>query len=141
MAAADVVCSEPDGQCICRLGAAGLKCESCQENFFGLSASGCQACNCDPLGAARLQCNVTTGVCSCKQGIGGDKCDQCVPAFYNFSSAGCMSMSKPYFLPCCLFIFILCRHCQDVTATQMVQLMYSVIWVPVDALAKLGQAD
>ena len=106
MGAADDDC-QPNGQCICRVGAAGLKCDSCQEESFGLSANGCDSCNCHPLGSTSLQCNLTTGMCSCKPGVGGDKCNECLLGFYKFSSLGCSGELTPDLYICTSLLLLL----------------------------------
>ena len=71
------------GQCQCKENVIGIKCDTCKEGFFSLSASnpqGCSSCNCNTDGTveANIACHTTTGQCSCKANVMGLKCDQCV---------------------------------------------------------------
>uniref|UniRef100_H9H689 Agrin n=1 Tax=Monodelphis domestica TaxID=13616 RepID=H9H689_MONDO len=78
-------CDPTSGQCSCRPGVGGLKCDRCEPGFWNFrgivtdSRSGCTPCNCDPGGAVRDDCEQMTGLCSCKEGITGMKCSQCPP--------------------------------------------------------------
>ncbi|CAD7085668.1 unnamed protein product [Hermetia illucens] len=38
----DSWCDPGDGQCVCKVGVVGLKCDECQEEFYGLTAAGCE---------------------------------------------------------------------------------------------------
>ena len=80
---------DSDGQCSCRAGVGGSKCDSCLPNLFGFDGDdGCQDCGCDPLGAADLQCD-PSGQCVCKEGVEGEKCDRCQRGYFNLTSNGC----------------------------------------------------
>ena len=70
-----------DGQCQCRPGFGGRRCDQCQTNHWGNPRDRCFPCQCDPYGSADTQCDRDTGVCPCKEGMGGDKCDQCARGF------------------------------------------------------------
>ncbi|XP_072011994.1 agrin isoform X5 [Engystomops pustulosus] len=76
-------CDPTTGQCSCKPGVGGLKCDRCEPGFWNFRGivtdkkSGCTPCNCDPVGAVRDDCEQMTGLCSCKTGISGLKCDQC----------------------------------------------------------------
>ncbi|KAB1268253.1 Agrin [Camelus dromedarius] len=76
-------CDPATGQCSCRPGVGGLKCDRCEPGFWNFRGivtdgrSGCTPCSCDPLGAVRDDCEQMTGLCSCKPGVAGPKCGQC----------------------------------------------------------------
>eukprot|EP00117_Sycon_ciliatum_P032228 scpid2548/ scgid25039/ Laminin subunit beta-2; Laminin chain B3; Laminin-11 subunit beta; Laminin-14 subunit beta; Laminin-15 subunit beta; Laminin-3 subunit beta; Laminin-4 subunit beta; Laminin-7 subunit beta; Laminin-9 subunit beta; S-laminin subunit beta len=76
------VCNRNSGQCACRDGVYGRRCDACLPNHFGFGdALGCSACNCSMSGSSLLQCD-SAGVCSCRAGAGGSKCDTCMDGFY-----------------------------------------------------------
>merc|ERR1719223_965761 len=50
--------------------------------FFGLSSTGCSACDCSPDGSLDAQCD-EDGICFCKEGVEGDKCYNLVEFEYN----------------------------------------------------------
>ncbi|KAM4651283.1 agrin isoform 2-T2 [Discoglossus pictus] len=76
-------CDPATGQCSCKPGVGGLKCDRCEPGFWNFRGivtdkkSGCTPCYCDPVGAVRDDCEQMTGLCSCKTGISGLKCNQC----------------------------------------------------------------
>uniref|UniRef100_A0A8C8SKM8 Agrin n=1 Tax=Pelusios castaneus TaxID=367368 RepID=A0A8C8SKM8_9SAUR len=76
-------CDPTTGQCSCKPGVGGLKCDRCEPGFWNFRGivtdgkSGCTPCNCDPVGSVRDDCEQMTGLCSCKTGITGMKCSQC----------------------------------------------------------------
>ncbi|XP_011384341.1 agrin isoform X2 [Pteropus vampyrus] len=77
------ICDPATGQCSCRPGVGGLKCDRCEPGFWNFRGivtdgrSGCTPCSCDPRGAVRDDCEQMTGLCSCKPGVAGAKCGQC----------------------------------------------------------------
>lgn len=80
---------DSSGQCSCKRGGGGLKCDSCLPGFFGLeSGDECQECGCDPLGATDNQCDAS-GQCVCREGVEGEKCDRCQAGYFNLTSNGC----------------------------------------------------
>uniref|UniRef100_A0A8B9SYN4 Agrin n=1 Tax=Anas platyrhynchos TaxID=8839 RepID=A0A8B9SYN4_ANAPL len=76
-------CDPATGQCSCKPGVGGLKCDRCEP-----CKSGCTPCNCDPVGSVRDDCEQMTGLCSCKTGITGMKCNQC-PNGSKLGMTGC----------------------------------------------------
>ncbi|XP_075459745.1 agrin isoform X4 [Ascaphus truei] len=76
-------CDPATGQCSCKPGVGGVKCDRCEPGFWNFRGivtdkkSGCTPCNCDPVGAVRDDCEQMTGLCSCKPAITGLKCSQC----------------------------------------------------------------
>ena len=62
-------CNEYDGQCVCKPGFGGRKCDQCETNFWGNPREGtCLPCNCNADGSKTFQCNETTGKCNCLEG-------------------------------------------------------------------------
>ncbi|KAI6173803.1 hypothetical protein M3Y98_01121600 [Aphelenchoides besseyi] len=83
-------CRQSDGQCDCQPNVVGQFCDRCEAGFFNLtSGSGCESCDCDPLGSLNTTCEVVTGQCTCKPGVTGRKCDQCALDHFGFSTEGC----------------------------------------------------
>ncbi|XP_010848538.1 PREDICTED: agrin [Bison bison bison] len=93
-------CDPVTGQCSCRPGVGGLKCDRCEPGFWNFRGivtdgrSGCTPCSCDPRGAVRDDCEQMTGLCSCKPGVAGPKCGQC-PDGRALGPAGCETDSSP----------------------------------------------
>ncbi|KAM6918887.1 laminin subunit gamma-1 [Xenentodon cancila] len=83
-------CSQGTGQCPCLPNVAERDCSACQPGFFNLrSGSGCERCNCNPIGSTNGQCDITTGQCECQPGVAGLQCERCEVNFFGFSSSGC----------------------------------------------------
>ena len=80
------------GVCSCKPGVGGDRCDVCLDEFFGLSTSGCTACNCSAVGSNSTVCNKTDGQCECLVGVIGRACDQCDVGFFGlgFHGDGCM---------------------------------------------------
>uniref|UniRef100_A0A8C5VMH6 Agrin n=1 Tax=Microcebus murinus TaxID=30608 RepID=A0A8C5VMH6_MICMU len=85
-------CDAATGQCSCRPGVGGLRCDRCEPSFWNFRGIGCAPalcpCSCDPQGAVRDDCEQMTGLCSCKPGVAGPKCGQC-PDGRALGPAGC----------------------------------------------------
>ncbi|XP_062523104.1 uncharacterized protein LOC134197769 [Corticium candelabrum] len=65
------------GHCDCKANVVGLKCDTCQHEFFLTGnnvANGCQPCGCSLSSAISLSCNQLTGQCPCKSGLTGRTC-------------------------------------------------------------------
>ncbi|NXN86124.1 LAMC2 protein, partial [Bombycilla garrulus] len=86
---------DSDGQCSCKPGVMGDKCDQCQPGFESLSEAGCRRsgqglqCECDPAGSTG-DCH--SGRCVCKEGTTGEQCQRCKRHFYNLDArnpAGC----------------------------------------------------
>ncbi|XP_023491854.2 agrin isoform X11 [Equus caballus] len=92
-------CDPALGQCSCRPGVGGLRCDRCEPGFWNFRGivtdgrSGCTPCSCDPRGAVRDDCEQMTGLCSCKPGVAGPKCGQC-PDGRALGPAGCETVSS-----------------------------------------------
>ena len=59
------------------MGITGLQCNECEDGRFNFGSSGCQLCNCEPLGSISNICDKVTGACQCVDGVIGDLCDAC----------------------------------------------------------------
>ncbi|XP_057686455.1 agrin isoform X5 [Corythoichthys intestinalis] len=76
-------CDPASGQCSCKPGVGGLKCDRCEPGFWNFrgivteNMSGCTPCNCDASGSVRDDCEQMSGLCSCKAGVKGMKCNVC----------------------------------------------------------------
>nr|XP_054602129.1 agrin isoform X4 [Nothobranchius furzeri] len=76
-------CEPTTGQCSCKPGVGGQKCDRCEPGFWNFRAivtenmSGCTPCSCDPIGSVRDDCEQMSGLCSCKTGVKGLKCNVC----------------------------------------------------------------
>ena len=100
---------DSSGNCSCREGFAGTKCDECLPNVIGDKCDKCQPsffdypsceegcpnwssltfssqfyffisdCKCNPVGSTTLDCGKINGECSCKETFTGIKCDQCIP--------------------------------------------------------------
>ncbi|RNA00650.1 Laminin subunit gamma-1, partial [Brachionus plicatilis] len=74
----------PDGQCACKPGVVGDKCDRCAPNHYDLTQDGCKLCMCDLAGSfdSPPVCDPRDGKCRCKQNVEGQNCDKCKPGFY-----------------------------------------------------------
>uniref|UniRef100_A0A8C6WKB2 Agrin n=1 Tax=Neogobius melanostomus TaxID=47308 RepID=A0A8C6WKB2_9GOBI len=87
-------CDPASGQCSCKPGVGGLKCDRCEPGFWNFrgivteNMSGCTPCNCDPTGSVRDDCEQMSGLCSCKTGVKGMKCNVC-PDGSKMGMSGC----------------------------------------------------
>ncbi|KAM4572007.1 agrin isoform 3-T3 [Fundulus diaphanus] len=76
-------CDPTTGQCSCKPGVGGPKCDRCEPGYWNFRAivtegmSGCTPCSCDPTGSVRDDCEQMSGLCSCKTGAKGLKCNMC----------------------------------------------------------------
>ncbi|NXS57442.1 LAMC2 protein, partial [Brachypteracias leptosomus] len=84
------------GQCSCKPGVMGKKCDQCQPGFEHLSEAGCQRsrwspqCECDLAGSAK---GCLSGLCVCKAGTTGERCERCKQHFYNLDARNPMGCS------------------------------------------------
>ena len=61
-------CNLYDGQCDCKDGFGGRKCDQCEENYWGDPREQCFPCDCNPQGSQSFQCDWKTGACVCLEG-------------------------------------------------------------------------
>ncbi|XP_072942741.1 agrin-like isoform X4 [Epargyreus clarus] len=86
-------CDE-SGQCVCRPGVGGLKCDRCEPGYWGLPRigsghTGCIPCGCSAFGSVREDCEQMTGRCVCKTGVQGQKCTVCADHRRRLGPNGC----------------------------------------------------
>ncbi|KAL1021294.1 hypothetical protein UPYG_G00011350 [Umbra pygmaea] len=87
-------CDPASGQCSCKPGVGGKKCDRCDPGFWNFrgivtqNLSGCTPCNCDSVGSVRDDCEQMSGLCSCKTGVKGMKCSVC-PDGSKMGMSGC----------------------------------------------------
>uniref|UniRef100_A0A8C0ERI5 Laminin subunit alpha-1 n=1 Tax=Bubo bubo TaxID=30461 RepID=A0A8C0ERI5_BUBBB len=67
------------GQCQCREGYTGEKCDRCAFGYRGYP--NCLRCNCSLIGS--INDDPCTEPCLCKENVEGENCDLCKPGFYN----------------------------------------------------------
>lgn len=89
-------CEPETGQCNCKPGVGGVKCDRCMPGFWGLPKiseghNGCLACECSVLGSVRDDCEQMTGRCVCKPGVQGQKCSVCNGFGKVLGPNGCVS--------------------------------------------------
>ncbi|KAF6730213.1 Laminin subunit alpha-5 [Oryzias melastigma] len=83
-------CDPHSGQCHCKPGVTGARCERCEDGTFGFdSCSGCSQCDCDASAALVQPCNPQSGQCACRPGVNGPNCRQCAPGFWDYGANGC----------------------------------------------------
>ncbi|GBB91359.1 hypothetical protein RclHR1_01860013 [Rhizophagus clarus] len=74
-----------DGNCKCKNGFTGVRCDQCSPGFFGPT---CQQCQCTTV-LNKNKCDETmtgTGGCSCNDGFTGENCDTCAPGFFKIGN-------------------------------------------------------
>ncbi|KAH0616507.1 hypothetical protein JD844_027654, partial [Phrynosoma platyrhinos] len=69
------------GQCSCKLGYTGRRCDICDENYFGDPQIHCISCKCHKDGTLKPECDKDTGACNCRVGVTGRFCDQCARGY------------------------------------------------------------
>nr|XP_050849942.1 agrin-like isoform X3 [Vespula vulgaris] len=89
-------CNPETGQCECRPGVGGLKCDRCMPGYWGLPKiseghQGCIPCGCSLFGSVREDCEQMTGRCVCKPDIQGQKCTICTDHNKILTPTGCYS--------------------------------------------------
>ncbi|GLH10959.1 Netrin-A [Gryllus bimaculatus] len=83
-------CDRQTGQCPCLPNVIGQRCDECAENHWKIaSGTGCEPCDCDPIGSVADQCNLYDGQCSCRPGFGGRKCNECQANFWGNPTIEC----------------------------------------------------
>ncbi|UYV76881.1 LAMA2 [Cordylochernes scorpioides] len=83
-------CDPVSGQCPCKPGVFGSKCDSCLPGHYGFSEEGCRLCDCHPRGSTSPECDETTGQCQCRPHVTRRPCDRCEPGYWNLETGeGC----------------------------------------------------
>jgi laminin gamma 1 len=79
---------DPSGQCRCKPGVDGLKCDRCKPYHFELSIAGCKVCTCNPIGSydSPPACDPRDGSCRCKMNVEGRDCDLPKPGFFDLAA-------------------------------------------------------
>ncbi|CAF3518338.1 unnamed protein product [Rotaria socialis] len=73
-----------NGQCRCKPGVVGDKCDQCAPFHYNFGLNGCTRCSCyEPGSLLPLQCNSKTGQCNCKTFAEGQNCDKCRLGYFN----------------------------------------------------------
>ncbi|XP_045715406.1 usherin [Phyllostomus hastatus] len=94
-----LLCDKSTGQCPCKLGVTGLRCNRCEPHRYNRTAGrsqGCQVCECDASGTAPgTVCDPGSGQCRCLPDRQGRRCDQCQPGLYVSpgNATGCLPCS------------------------------------------------
>ncbi|VDM54412.1 unnamed protein product, partial [Angiostrongylus costaricensis] len=83
-----------DGNCRCRAGVGGAKCDHCLPGFWGLhlialGQQSCQPCGCSAFGSSRADCEQSTGRCECWRGARGERCERCTTDLV-MTASGCV---------------------------------------------------
>ncbi|XP_038056132.1 laminin subunit alpha-2-like [Patiria miniata] len=76
------------GDCFCKPGYAGQRCDQCARGYFGYPY--CQPCQCNLAGSRNP--DACEGPCDCKENVIGQSCDQCKSGYFNLNEedeAGC----------------------------------------------------
>lgn len=89
-----LLCDKSTGQCPCKLGVTGLRCNQCEPHRYNLTIDNfqhCQMCECDSLGTLPgTICDPISGQCLCVPNRQGRRCNQCQPGkkemYYIFSA-------------------------------------------------------
>lgn len=85
-----IYCDAITGQCECQPNVYGQRCDNCLDGYWNLNqGSGCESCNCDPIGSLNQTCDIYSGQCQCHPGVTGQHCNQCTRYYYAFSYDGC----------------------------------------------------
>lgn len=78
-----LLCDKSSGQCLCKSGVTGLRCDQCEPHTFNLTMDnlqGCQVCECDSSGTLPGSiCDPVSGQCLCLPHRQGRRCEQCQP--------------------------------------------------------------
>ena len=80
------------GQCLCKEGYAGARCDSCAPGFYGYPD--CGECECSDIGSVSDVCN-KDGKCNCLLNFSGRQCSRCSPGYYNYPECTACGCNNP----------------------------------------------
>ncbi|BFY99968.1 hypothetical protein BsWGS_03008 [Bradybaena similaris] len=80
----DLNCDQTTGQCNCKSGVGGRRCDTCLAGHH--SFPHCQDCGCDTRGTVEQICDKVTARCLCKDNVEGRRCNICVEGTYSLSA-------------------------------------------------------
>ena len=89
------ICNDATGQCLCKEGFGGPRCDQCTPGWFDYP--NCKPCECSNEGSTSGICDVKTGDCPCYSNYGGRKCDTCNSGFFGYPKCdpcGCDSLGS-----------------------------------------------
>ncbi|XP_029841229.2 laminin subunit alpha-1 [Ixodes scapularis] len=89
------------GDCLCREGFTGPKCDRCQRGYRNYPR--CDRCPCHYAGT--IDADQCEGPCKCKKHVEGEQCDQCAHGYYDLSETNPEGCSSCY----CFGVTSVCR--------------------------------
>ncbi|CAG2053236.1 unnamed protein product [Timema podura] len=75
------ICDKQSGQCLCKEGYGGDRCDQCIAEYYGYPD--CKSCGCSEVGSASTVCDAS-GKCPCLYNFAGRTCDQCNPGYFKY---------------------------------------------------------
>lgn len=75
------ICDKDNGQCICREGFGGPRCDQCLPGYYNYPA--CKTCNCSATGSTAITCD-NTGKCNCLTNFAGKQCTLCSAGYFSY---------------------------------------------------------
>ncbi|XP_071844628.1 laminin subunit alpha-2-like isoform X3 [Apostichopus japonicus] len=82
-----IECDVQEGQCQCKPGVGGRRCDTCLPEFYAFGPTGCTECSCS---SENKVCDLVTGQCDCPPNTAGSRCDRCVTFAYGYDNVtGC----------------------------------------------------
>ncbi|XP_066523971.1 laminin subunit beta-4 [Hoplias malabaricus] len=84
------ICNAVTGQCPCRAGVEGVRCDQCKDGHWNLQ-SGCQPCACNSQHSLSNLCDKITGQCPCEREYGGKQCNKCAENHFGNPDIQCIS--------------------------------------------------
>lgn len=75
------ICDKNNGQCLCKEGFGGDKCDKCIPGYKDYPD--CQPCGCSEIGSTTTVCDVS-GKCDCLDRFSGKTCTQCAFGYYKY---------------------------------------------------------